>query len=342
MTYLLSGHTINDIEIRSGTIKTYMRQVNKHYRDNGLNEPWNIKSETDAVKLLKEQEKYESEPARRAPLPDEVIVKMKQLADSSSPLGMRATIWNITAMGRLGGFRQQEFAMDKKDEIKTYVLPNGAQVTRAFVVRNFLYRDEKQRRISSPLLHRNRINEAGPQYDVQKNRVNGQIIWFARDREHPEYCFVENSLTLLWRAQTLGQGPEDPICVYQDRNGTKQLLTGTDVTEYFRFVVRLVNPSIDDAELKLISTHSIRVTACVLLAEAGKEGWYIKLRLRWLSDCYTVYIRNTTKIAMLHKEAANEANNRLDSIVVTLANLPEFIEQNGIPDVVEYDLEDED
>ena len=50
-------------------------------------------------------------------------------------------------------------------------------------------------------------------------------------------------------------------------------------------------------------THSIRVKACVLLVEAGRDGWYIKLRLRWMSECYNIYLCNTQLITAQHSDA---------------------------------------
>ena len=68
-------------------------------------------------------------------------------------------------------------------------------------------------------------------------------------------------------------------------------LTGDLITKYYRYVKKLVFPTIPDAELRLFPCHSIRVMAAVLIHEAGKDGPYIKLRLRWLSDCFQVYLR---------------------------------------------------
>ena len=342
VTFLLSGHSIKDIDIRADTIKGYMRVVNAYYKMQGYNRPFDTKSKSDAARLLKEQEKFEQDPARRAALPDIVIAKMCDLAEASNPLGFRATAWDATGLGRFTGARQQEFAMDTRNVIKKYVLPNGVQVTRAYCVRNFHYRDANRAPVDFPLVTRDRIVEVGPQYDVQKNRRNGQIVWFRREPRHPKYCPVNISLNILWRATTLGQGPDDPIFVYQDDSGSNKYLTGSDMTEYFRFVTKLVIPSTSDEDLKLISTHSIRVTACVLLAEAGKEGWYIKIRLRWLSDCYEIYIRNTRRIADQHNEALDAANRKLDEVAVTLVNLPDYLEESGILDTVQYDIEDED
>jgi len=48
-----------------------------------------------------------------------------------------------------------------------------------------------------------------------------------------------------------------------------------------------------------------------LLHEAGKDGSYIKLRCRWKSDCFEIYLRNTVKIRRQHAEALQVADNEL-------------------------------
>ena len=45
-----------------------------------------------------------------------------------------------------------------------------------------------------------------------------------------------------------------------------------------------------------------------MLHEAGKDGTYIKLRLRWLSDCFDVYLRNTKRICEQHNDAMLTGN----------------------------------
>ena len=72
------------------------------------------------------------------------------------------------------------------------------------------------------------------------------------------------------------------------------------------------------------------------------KGWYIKLRLRWLSDCFKVYIRNTKVITAQHIEALASANERLAEVAITPANLPTTLEESGILDDSLYKLEDED
>jgi len=91
-------------------------------------------------------------------------------------------------------------------------------------------------------------------------------------------------------------------------------------------------PNISNEELKLMLVHSIRVFAYVLPHEAGKDGPFIKLRLRWLSNCFEVYLQNT------------ETNNhsRMANIAISSANLNEVVFVVGIEDMQMHELEDEE
>ena len=68
--------------------------------------------------------------------------------------------------------------------------------------------------------------------------------------------------------------------MYRDTTDDTVYLTGAVITKYFWYVTKLVYPDIDAAALASISSHSLRVTPCVLLAEAGMPVYFIKLRLR--------------------------------------------------------------
>ena len=81
------------------------------------------------------------------------------------------------------------------------------------------------------------------------------------------------------------------------------LLTGTKISKYFKAVANEVYPDITKAELKEYSAHMIRVSACVILQIADKKADFIKMRLRWESDAYRVYLRNTTLLARRHLDA---------------------------------------
>jgi len=128
--------------------------------------------------------------------------------------------------------------------------------------------------------------------------------------------------------------------VYRDTTDDTVYLTGAAIIEYFRYATKLVYPDIDTAALASISSHSLRVTACVLLAEAGMPEYFIKLRLRWISDCFEVYIRNTLKMANMHNVAIAKPPAMLSPAKLGLNLLVSEDEDEGFLD--DYELEDDD
>eukprot|EP00957_Ditylum_brightwellii_P210243 15364722-Ditylum_brightwellii.AAC.1 len=64
----------------------------------------------------------------------------------------------------------------------------------------------------------------------------------------------------------------------------------------------LFNLTLPD-DIKLFPSHSIRVGACVLLHSSWKDGDFIKLRLRWKSDTFRLYLMNITLLAVQHCQA---------------------------------------
>jgi hypothetical protein len=103
--------------------------------------------------------------------------------------------------------------------------------------------------------------------------------------------------------------------------------------------VKLVYPDIDAAALAIISSHSLQVTACVLLAEAGMAVYFIKLRLRWVSGCFEVYIQNTLWMANMHNLVIARTPITLSSTNLNL-KLVSNDEDGGFLD--DYKLEDDD
>ena len=254
-------------------------------------------------------------------------------------------MWHVTNIGLHAGLRRQEYAMESPDKIQTYLKPDGQEVMRAFAVEDVKFFNSagfdmgRVTHLSSA--DREDIDAGGLLFKIQKNRQNMQLQRFKRNRQRPRFCFVRSAIHLVENALYLGQDWSQPLCVYRIGQSTR-MLTGNDVTEYFRFVTHLVFPQISPAELNLVSTHSLRVTAAVKLHEAGKGAPYIKLRLRWLSDCFIVYLRNTQVIMEQHNEALAPAQARMITYAIDAANLPTTPAHMVPIDSSLPDLEDED
>ena len=347
VSFLLDGYTLNNIPIAVDTILGYMRAVNEYYKKHRFNPPFDKKDETDAARLLVEQKKYEDKPDKREPLHDKVIIKMMEMAEGGDPYGFRRAIWLWTGLGRFGGFRRQEFAMEKKYEIQVYVKPDDTRVVRAFTLQNFIFFDEDERILRTKLAVKKReiAQQLGTEYDIQKNRMNGEIITFNREPVCPGLCPVILGLDIVEMAMELGStNPEDPLCIFRTESGDVCYLTGDMITKYYCFVTKLVFPTISEAELKLISTHSLRVKAACLLQQAGKDSVYIKLRLQWLSDCFERYLRNTHTICAQHNAALRVGSEMiLAAVALSRANLPQHAVYKAVTaDTFVYELEDED
>ena len=74
------------------------------------------------------------------------------------------------------------------------------------------------------------------------------------------------------------------------------------------------------------------------------DGTYIKLRIRWLSDCFQIYLRNTRTICEQHNTAMRSMNEKLlKAVTVSYLNMPSnAVHIIGIEHDDITDIEDED
>ncbi|KAL3779516.1 hypothetical protein HJC23_011152 [Cyclotella cryptica] len=131
-------------------------------------------------------------------------------------------------------------------------------------------------------------------------------------------CPVAAMLRIAQRAKRLDLPALRPVAVYAHGKPTsRRQITGHAVTSFLRSVAQQVYklPS-TSPQLKLWSPHSIRVTAANLLHRARFSDSFIKNRLRWKSDSFLMYLRNTFYTADQHSKALS-----LDITPPTLADL---------------------
>ena len=200
ITFLLSGFTIQANPIMCGTIKGYLSEVNKHYSRNGFREPFDNKDGSPAAAIFAKAQSFEAMPERREPLTRPMCAMMRCLAKNNKTLGFRAALWNFTVLCIHLGYREQEYAMESCHIICYYVLPDNRRIARAFVRRNFIAYMASGARIKNPLQNWRQTRTLGNEFDVQKNRMNGQIVKVGRfPTKHRDYCPVENGLDIIAR-----------------------------------------------------------------------------------------------------------------------------------------------
>ena len=118
-------------------------------------------------------------------------------------------------------------------------------------------------------------------------------------------CRGQASLNIARRAQRLNTPYDHPALVYHDpHTGLRRLIMASQVAALLQQVAHKVfDIPTDHKDLLAWSCHSIRVTAANLLHRAKFSDSYIKNRLRWRSDTFLMYLRNTFHTASQHTNA---------------------------------------
>ena len=97
----------------------------------------------------------------------------------------------------------------------------------------------------------------------------------------------------------------EPMAVFKNQRGQPTFITDALVNSLLREAASAtLNLTRGHPELQLWSTHSIRVTAANLLYRQQLSDNYTMTRLRWVSNAFLVYQRNTVHSADKHSKAA--------------------------------------
>lgn len=328
MVVILDGDNLTGKKIRVGTAKEYLKEALVCLSRRGLTYVPNYKDNSEVSRILRGYEKSQHVPARRAALePRFIFAIVVDATRGKEFFGIECAIADWTAIGRNVGLRKSEFAQDKDDEVQIFVTVDGQSIVRALCGRDVTFHDACRGVIEQFWTSAyDATDHTKTIFKRQKNNDNYQEICWPRSQDpaRSRWCVTENFRRVKQRARQLRQPDNLPLAVYHDPEENKvKYVTGDRYTEYIRSIVRENFPTIPEEDIKLLSTHSLRVTACTLLHEAGKDGTYIKLRLRWKSNCFEIYLRNTTTITRQHAEALELADNVLAEMALNEATFDE-------------------
>lgn len=341
---LLDGDNLTKKKIKVGTAKEYLKEALICLERRGLRHRIDYKDNSVLSRLLRAYEKCQEVPARRAALEPRMVHAIVVHATRGKDfLGFECAVANWTAIGRNVGMRKSEFAQDKDNEVQVFITVDGQSIVRALCGNDVSFRDACRAVIDDWGRDHERINHTKTIFKRQKNNDNCQAICWPKleDTSRARWCVTENFIAVKERARLLQQPDDLPLAVYYDHSEKKKkYVTGDRYTEYIRSVIRQLFPHIPEEDIKLLSTHSLRVTACTLLHEAGKDGTYIKLRLRWKSNCFEIYLRNTAEITRQHAEALALADDVLAEMAIGEAVF-DASEWNQI-DVEDEDFDEDD
>ena len=219
-------------------------------------------------------------------------------------------------LGRWVGPRKSEWCSDSPTEYKRIDDPEWGDRPDAlpFIFQDFRFLTFDGREIKIQRHHWQRHTSTLPpefaymelRVRKQKNNDNYQKLTYARLDKRPVMCPVANAFRIVYRGKRLGLPDTHPAAVYATTGGDSpfRLITGDDANSLLRRMARAVfHLKASSPDLKLWSTHSLRVTACNLLHRAKFSDSYIKNRLRWKSDSFLMYLWNTFYTADEHAKA---------------------------------------
>ncbi len=313
---LVRGETILSRRLRHATLKGYLKMACTCHTDQGLPSPRT--APTDFVKIVLDAvQKYEKVPNRKEMIHDQMYHHMLRLYKKyvqTDPDSLITSLCEWMFLGRYVGFRREEWCNEKSHEYTRIDDPlwDGPDA-RSIILEDFTFYDANQapvRLSAQPWdipLHDLPPNIAFVELCIrkQKNNDNYQKLIYGRCKKTPLLCPVRAAFRIYCRGRRLGAPTTYPAAIYWDSsNDCHSLITSRQVNTFLRQSAAStfgLNP--DGAEVKKWSTHSIRVTAANLLHRAKFSDSYIKNRLRWRSDAFLMYLRNTFYTASDHSKA---------------------------------------
>ena len=251
---------------------------------------------------------------------DSMYCYINDLASSSHEDSKISTLRDYMVWGRYGGPRRSEWCQTTKTKYQT--VENGPDEALAFRADDIVFYDANKRVLSIRSTNLVRMTYATVRWRFQKNEENNETITYYRDKSNPEWCPCQALWNIKRRARRLQVPAYEPIAKYRDDEDTKiYFITDTDVNSLLQEAAEKALGITDPEILSKWTTHSVRVTAANELHRLGFSDAFIQKRLRWKSDSFLRYLRDTIHVARAHtmriekslikvtKEEAEEINN---------------------------------
>jgi hypothetical protein len=285
----------------------YIKQAVSSHIDRGLPNPQhldinNINVMTNAVK------RYKTVPKCKEMISDSMFHYITNLASRASEDSLVRAIMDWITLSCCMGFWKSERCSDNHNTFAIINDPNWGDHHNALpiITKDFSFSSATSCRMHD--IHATPIDAViftSLCFRKQKNNDNGQTLTYRCRLDSHYMCSTQASLNIVRHAQRLAAPPNSPAAVYHDHAaGKRHLITANQVAVFLHHIAHKVFdiPS-DHKDLLAWSCHSIRLTAANLLHRARFSDSYIKNRLRWRSDTFLMYLRNTFYTANQHTTA---------------------------------------
>ena len=313
----MRGDTILGSDIKSDTMIEYCIAAADLYTKRGLDNPFQPKheelEENIPEMLCSGLKKYEAMPDRKECITDSMFAHINDLSKESESDSLISALKDWICWGRYGGQRRQEWCQKTKSKFST--IPEGegpAGEALAFRADDILFFDKSGRLLDIGRVKFKRAYSASVCWRYQKNKNNGEKISYYRDDSSPDWCAVRALWNISQRAFRFGIPSNEPIAKYREKNGSISFITDYHVKALLQKSAREALNIKDEKVLNKWTSHSIRVTAANELHRMNFSEAFIKKRLRWKSEAFLVYLRNT-----VHNAAAHTARLAKSAIKIT-------------------------
>jgi len=225
-----------------------------------------------------------------------MVAHQQSIAMQSSSTSLDAALSDWFTLGVYAGFRLSEWAQPSNLKRFQKFQPNVDGSSKAFISSDFTFDDE------------------GTHFTIrwrfQKNGQNGEKVTFASASD-PSKCPLLAAKRIIARAQSVGLEAHLPLGCYVDKAGATRFITDEHIVMALRRAAMAAHRITCPSVLATWCSHSIRVGACVLFHATGASSIDIQRRLRWRSDAFMMYLRNTIALADHHTAALSNLNTRI-------------------------------
>ena len=144
------------------------------------------------------------------------------------------------------------------------------------------------------------------------------------------FCPVRTCIRIIKRWTAINGVALTPVFCYLNGNKKMTYLTDTRINLCYRQMVKQLYPEkshLFHKRIKDFRTHSVRITACLLLKTAGYEEHVIEFALRWASNAWKSYIREHLDSIQSQTNAVFRSAISQSSTMLATDNLPSLTEE---------------
>lgn len=314
----IADGTILKKKVSATTVKNYVRAASEFAT--AINNPdprYNydylgnrLGGQTDYISGLSELysslEKWKKKKAEGMPLPITIVTFMIQQALSTPEHSEIACIRDSTCLGLFTGSRCSEYCRGKcKPPAKFSTVPVNPQTEDsfagwpiAFTVNDFTF--------FSTSLHIIPWFKVDPsqctvrirfRYDKGGGRNFSERSFApvsSEDAILQFLCPVRTCLRIIQRWAAINSNPMTPVFCFLNSKQTLSFLDDNRINKTYRSLIKTLYPDENHlfrTRLQDFRTHSVRITACLLLTSAGHPEHVTSFKLRWVSDAWRSYLR---------------------------------------------------